>query len=56
MAKHNCPGCASETSFCLEHQKARAEYAEMDRGNRDRDTDPVYIALLKKYGETDEDL
>lgn len=23
---------------------------------RDRDTDPVYLALLEKYDETDEDL
>ena len=52
----DCPGCASETSFCFEHQRARAEYEELDRGNRDRSTDPVYLALLRKYDETDEDL
>lgn len=51
MTKNTCPGCASETHLCAVHQRARIEYDQIDRGDVDRDRDPVYLALLEKYNE-----
>jgi len=53
MNKNKCPDCESETHLCEEHQKARIEYESIDRGDVDRDRDPVYLGLLEKYGEID---
>lgn len=54
MSEMNCADCMSETHFCTLHQRARIEYEKLNRGDRDRSTDPVYQDLLKKYGEEDE--
>ena len=55
MMRETCPDCLSETHFCPVHQKARAEYEELNRGDVDRCRDPVYLDLLRKYNEQDED-
>lgn len=52
--KETCPDCLSETHLCTVHQRARIEYEELDRGDVDRNQDPIYLELLRKYGETDE--
>ena len=51
---NNCPDCLSETHLCPLHQRARIEYEQLNRGDVDRNRDPIYVDLLDKYGEVDE--
>lgn len=41
----DCPGCASETSFCFEHQKHEKEVYESTRFKGKHDTQEFRMAL-----------
>ena len=47
----DCPDCRNEKEFCRLHQKAEIEYEKLKNGDVDKRRDPIFLVLLKKYGE-----